>query len=322
MKKYIVWLLLLCPFFSLYAQSNNAAVFVPPVTGTGGKMEDNEFFYKQILSEVTYQQFKLAKTKNDAEFSLVGTLSAHPGNTPSGVKRYVLHLELKDNATNKARSDGDLVYETPGDLKDLLPSLVYTLLHTIPESSGKDNWRNKWLFAGAGAFWTPRVYTTESASMHVGSFGGGIFAEYHFLDFLSVGTGFEFASDLIRVTPNDNENYSNVLLEIPLLVKFVFKPGDYFLLEPYTGIHFNIPFSKATLPPVISWLIGFQYGIKAGPGVLFIDPRFSVDIGESGMDPDSAFKDISFQRYIIHFGIGYKLGFFTRRENSQTMINR
>ena len=322
MKKYIVCLLLLCPFFSLYAQSNGAAIYVPPVTGTGSKLEDNEIFYKQLVSEVTYQQFNLEKTKNDAEFSLAGTISALPGNTPSGVKQYVLRLALRDNTTNKLRANGDLVYGSPEDLKDLLPNLVYTLLHTIPESAGKDNWRNKWLFAGVGAFWTPRVYTTESASMHIGSFGGGIFAEYHFLDFLSVGAGFELASDLIKVAPNTDENYSNVLLEIPVLVKFVVKPGDYFLLEPYTGFHFNIPFGKATLPPVISWLIGFQYGVKAGSGVLFIDPRFSIDIGESGMDPDSPFKNISFQRYIIHFGIGYKLGFFTKRENSQVMINR
>jgi len=321
MKKYIVCLLLLCPFFSLYAQSNSVTVYVPPVTGTSGKLEDNEIFYRQLVSEVTYQQFNLGKTKNDAEFSLVGTLSAHPGNTPSGVKQYVLHLELRDNNTNKIRSDGDLVYKIPEDLKDLFPRLVYTLLNTIPENSDKDNWRNKWLFAGASAFWTPRVYTTESASIHIGSFGGGVFAEYHFLDFLSVGIGLELASDLINVTPKDDGNYSNVLLEIPVFVKFVFKPGDYFLLEPYTGFHFNIPFGKATLPPVISWLIGFQYGVRAGSGVLFIDPRFSIDTEKSGMDPNSAFKDISFQRYIIHLGIGYKLGFFPKRE-TQAIINR
>jgi len=322
MKKYIVCLLLLCPFFSLYAQSNNAAIYVPPVTGTSGKLEDIVFFYKQLVAEVTYQRFYLAEMKSEAEFSLIGTLSPSRGDTQSGPRQYVLNLELRDNKTNKIMAKGDLVYGIPEDIiKSQFPSLVKKLLRAIPDSS-KDSWHNKWLFAGAGVFWSPRLYTSESTSMHIGSFGGGIFAEYHFLDFLSVGLGFDLASDSISVAPNDDGNYSNVLLEIPILVQFVFKPEDYFILQPYTGFHFNIPFSKATVPPAISWLLGFQYGVKAGPGVFYIDPRLSLDLGESGIDPDSAFKDISFQRFIIHLGVGYKHGFFTKREDRQDVINR
>jgi len=323
MKKYIVCILLLCPFFSLYAQSNSATVYVSPVYGTSSKLEDNDFFYKQLVTEVTYRQFNLGTTKNDSEYSLVGTLSVHPDNTQSGVKQYVIHLVLRENKSNKVKSEGDLVYGIPEDImRDLFPNLVNKLLRTISESSGKDIWRNKWLFAGGSFFWTPRMYTTESTSMHIGSFGGGIFAEYHFLDFLSVGAGFELASDQIKVTPKDDGNFNNVLLEIPVFIKFVFKPEEHFILEPYTGFHFNIPFDKTTVPPVISWLIGFQYGVKAGSGVLFIDPRFSIDTDKSGMDPNSAFKDITFQRYIIHLGIGYKLGFYTKREDRQAIINR
>jgi len=313
MKKYIVCLFLLCASFSLYAQSNSAAVYVPPVTGTGSKPEDNDFFYNQLVSEVTYQHFILAKTQKAAEFSLVGTLSAHPDNASYGVKQYVLHLSIVDNKTNKSRSDGELVYEVPEDIKELFPSLVYTLLYTIPEGSGKDNWRNKWLFAGINAIWTPRIYTAESVTTYLGSFGGGVFTEFHFLKFMSVGAGLEIASDSVKVAVRDKESYSNVLLEIPVFARIVLKPGNYFLVEPYGGVQFNIPFNKTTVPPKISWLAGFQYGVKVGPGVLFIDPRFSMDIGKSAMDPDSVFKDISFQRYIIHLGIGYKLGFLTKR---------
>ena len=309
MKKNIILLLLFCASFSLYAQSNTAAVYVPPVTGTGSKPGDNEYFYKQLISEVAYQHFNLAKVKKDAEFSLVGTLSEHSDNA----RQYILHLEIVDNKTDKARSDGELVYEVPEDIKDLFPSLVYTLLYTIPQDSGKDNWRNKWLFAGINAFWSPRIYTSESVLTHLASFGGGIFTEYHLLSFLSVETGFGIATDMLKVIARDKESYSNVLLEIPVLVKFVLKPGDYFVLEPYAGVHFNIPFDKTTIPPAVSWLVGIQYGVKAGPGVLFIDPRFSMDIGESVMDQDSAFKNLSFLRYILHLGIGYKLGFFTKR---------
>jgi hypothetical protein len=313
MIKYIVCILLLCPFFSLYAQSKSATVYVPPVTGTGGKPGDNDFFYKQLVYEVGYQKFILAKAKKDAEFSLVAALSAHPDNSPTGVKQYVLHLSIVDNKTGKSMSDGELIYEVAEDIKNLFPSLVYTLLFTIPEETGKDNWRDKILFAGVGAFWTPRIYTAESSSVHFVNFGAGIFAEYHFLNFLSVEAGVEIASDMPKVYAGADENYNNTLLEIPVLLKFVIKPGDHFILEPYGGIHLNIPFEKTTVPPLISCLAGIQYGVKAGPGVVFVDPRFSMDIGESAISQESDFKDISFQRYIIHIGVGYKIGFLTRR---------
>jgi hypothetical protein len=313
MKKYIILLFLLYPAFSLYAQSHNASVYVVPVTGTGSKPGDNEFFYNRLNSEVTYQNFKLTKTLKDAEFCLIGTLFPHSNEASEpGRKQYVFHLMLLENKTNENRAEGELVYESPQDLSSLFPVLVHTLLYTIPEDKGKDNWRNKFLYAGGSAFWSPRMYSAETATTYLANFGGGVFAEYHFLDFLSVGTGFEVTTDLIRVNTRATKSYGNLLLEIPVLVKYVFKPGDYFVLEPYAGLHFNIPFLKTSTPSAVSWLAGLQYGVKLGPGVVFIDPRFSMDIGKSALHTAVGAKDIPFQRYIFHLGIGYKLGFFTR----------
>ena len=310
MKKYIILILLLYPAFSLYAQSHHASVYVMPVTGPGSKPGDNEYFYNRISSEVTYQNFNLTKTLKDAEFSLIGTLFPHSNDANGpGLKEYVFHLLLMDNKTNENMAEGELVYESPEDINTLFPVLVHTLLYTIPEGKGKHNWRNQILYAGGSFFWAPRLYSAETASTHIGSFGGGVSAEYHFLDFLSVETGFELTSDQIKVNSSASKSYFNVLLEIPILIKYVFKPGDIFVLEPYTGFHFNIPFLRTTTPAAVSWLLGLQYGVKLGPGILYIDPRFSMDIGESVLHTAN---DISFQRYIVHLGIGYKLGFFTR----------
>jgi len=313
MKRFIVLLILLCSSFPLCAQVKYAAIYVPPVSGSGGKPENNDLFYKQLVAEVTYQHFKVAKTLNDADYTLAVTLSAHSGNKASDVTQYNLHIELKDNKTGKKLAEGDLEYGIAEEIKDLFPSLVYTILNTIPEEAGKYNWRNKWLYAGAGAIWTPRIYASESVSTHLASFGGGVFAEFHFLNFLSVEAGVEFASDMIKILAKAEENYPNYLLEIPVLLKYVIKLGDYFILEPYAGAQFNIPLDKTTKPPLFSLLAGFQYGVKAGPGIFYIDPRFSMDIGESVMETVPSFKDLSFQRYIIHLGIGYKYGFFTKR---------
>jgi hypothetical protein len=318
MKKYIVCILLLCLAFPLFAQSNTASIFVLPVTGTGSRAEDNAFFFKQLGSEVKDLHFNLAKTLQDAEFYLVSTLYPNPdgaGNDPdSPVRQYVFHLTLLENKTDKARAEGELLYETTRNIGDMFSNLVYTVLHTIPASTGRNNWRNKWVYIGGSVFWTPRIYTADSAATYLTNFGGGIFAELHFLNFLSLGAGAELASDMVKVLPSDTETYGNTLLEIPLLLKIVFKPGDFALFEPYGGVHFNIPFENTTVPPQVSWLVGFQFGIKAGPGVLYIDPRFSMDIGKSILDEEaSGVSDLLFQRNIIHLGIGYKVGFFTRR---------
>jgi len=325
MRKYIVSTILLFTTFSLYAQTVNAptvypkppkpsaSVFVLPVTGIGSKPEDNAFFYNKLVSEIKEQEFILSKTLAASEFYYIGALSTSPEASASGGKQYVFRLTLLDTMTNQVQSEGDVVYESTEELASAFSTLVYTLLLTIPESAGKNNWRNKWVYANVSAFWTPRAYAADSAAMHVVNFGGGVYGELQFLDYLAAGIGFEFTTDMLKVSANDEETPINFLLEIPVMIKHVIKPGEYFLLEPYAGIQLNIPFTTETKPPVISGLIGFEYGVKLGPGIFYIDPRFSIDLGKSVMDPESAYKGLEFQRYIIHIGAGYKLGFFTRR---------
>jgi hypothetical protein len=319
MKFYAALTLLLFLGFSslpLAAQSGIHAfsVYVPPVSGDGGKPEDNYYFYKQVVSELEYQHYNLAKTERSADFLLAGTLAPHAYNTvrPAG-KQYVFRLELFDNKTGETMIDGELIYAAAEDAKYALPSLVSVLILTIPEETGKDNWRGKWLYFGAAAFWTPRVYAAEtSTSTQFVNFGGGVYAEFQFLDFLSFEAGLEFTSDLISVYANTVDVYHRGLLfEVPLILKAALKPGGSFMLEPYGGVQFNVPLEKAIVPPLLSWLAGFQYGIKAGPGVVFVDPRFTMDIGKSKMGPD--IDGLSFQRYVLHLGIGYKFGVWNRK---------
>jgi len=317
MKKHILLTLLLCVAFPLCAQSNNASIFILPVTGTGSKPADNGFFYDKLVTEIADLRFNIAKSLPNSEFYLIGTLASQPDdpNKPD-VKQYVFRLTLLNSKTNESSADGELVYENLDNINDQFMLLLYSVLNTIPASAGKNNWRNKRLFVGGAASWTPRIYTSEGTAMHLASFGGGVFAEYHFLDFAAVEAGLELASDLIRIYPDDEEHYKNTLMEIPLLLKFVLKPGDFSVFEPYAGIHLNIPFSKTTEPPLLAWMVGFQYGVKAGPGILFINPRFSMDVGKSRMETDPATTGLSelfFQRDIIHLSIGYKVGFLTRR---------
>jgi hypothetical protein len=310
-KKIIFILLIFRAVFAVSAQSRQGvSVFVPQITGVGSDSGDNAHFFKQLIFELTVQNLGITQTLKDADYSLIGTLVPNKGNKDwlSGRDQYSFRLELQDNKTGKIIADGELIYETPEDLNNLFPSMVNTLISTIPEKGIENEWRNKLLYLGGAFFWTPRIYGGDNKSTHFVNFGGGVYAEYHFLDIMSAEAGFELAADWVAVSANTVSNNRNLLLEIPVLVKFTIKPESYFMLEPYIGVHVNVPFYTTTKPPLFSALAGFQYGVKAGKGVVFIDPRFSIDIGKSSVEALPGVRAPSFQRYIIHFGIGYKHG--------------
>jgi hypothetical protein len=309
-KSFLVLALVFCGGFSLSAQNRvDASIFVSPVIGSGSRAEDNSLFYKQLVFEVTDQKFNLAKTQSDADYSLVGTLA--PYMETSGERQYVFHLELRDNKSGRITVEGELLYKIADDSYHLFPVLVSTLLYTIPEGSGiNDDWRNKLLYVGGAVFWNPSLYFSEKLSPNLVNFGGGISAEYHFLNFMSFEAGVEGALDWIKIKySNRTVERKNLLIEIPLLLKFVFKPSTYFMLEPYVGGQLNLGLFKYTDPFLFTGLVGFQYGVKAGPGVLFLDLRLALDLGKSGLYE----IDKTFTRGFGHLSLGYKYGFFQRK---------
>jgi hypothetical protein len=313
MKKCTVLVLFLCLCFPLAAQSRPyPLIFVAPVTGTGSKPDENFSFYKLLVYELSEQNYSIAKTQAAADYSLIATIAPQINEHGTPVlNQYVFRLEVKDNKAGEVTVDGELLYEVPDDVNNLFPVLIDTLLSTIPEEMGKkDDWCNKWLYFGGSVFWTPRAYIGDEQSTLFVNFGGGISAEYQFLDFMSAEMGFQFASDWVAAFVNNH--YRNILLEIPLLVKYVAKPSAHFMLEPYAGIHVNVPFYRTTKPPALSCLLGFQYGVKTGPGVFFVDPRLAIDIGKSTVEALPGSRVPHFQRYIIHFSIGYKYGIFQK----------
>jgi hypothetical protein len=295
------------------AAQSGVSVYVPQVTGTGSNPDDNYLFYRLLLNELAEQNYIAAKAQNRADYSLIAALFPDADEYGEPVSdQFFFHLELMDNKTGNVTVDGQLVYEIPSDVIHLFPVLVYTLLSTIPRNTDNQNdeWRNMLLYAGGSAFWNPRVYIGDAQSAFFFIFCGGLFAEFHFINFMSVELGLGAAIDW--VSAYKNEDYRNLLLEIPLLVKFAIKPGTHLMLEPYAGIRYNFPFFDTTATPMFSCLAGFQYGVRVGQGVLIIDPRFSFDIGESSLEASSG-DTLDFQRYAIYIGVGYKYGFIKKK---------
>jgi len=177
-------------------------------------------------------------------------------------------------------------------------------------------WRNRQRYIGANFFGTPRIYYGTKAEFFPFNFGCGISVEFNlqkygtgemkYLKYLSFGTGMYFASDWIIASPRIDDGYWNVILQIPLTIYGVFKPGAIFLHQPYFGILFNIPLLPETIPYLLSWKAGFQYGVKAGRGVVYGDIGFSMDFGKSGLNANRPGNTRQYDRYMLYLGIGYK----------------
>jgi hypothetical protein len=328
-----IWVLalLLYGLFSLAAQSRTgASIYVTPVSGIGSAPEDNSLFYRQLVFELTDQNYNLARIQDGADFSLIGVVAPRSG------EQYVFYLALRDHKAGEIMVEGELLYETPEDINHLFPVMVTNLLYTIPERTLTEitvpertvpepekeetvkngDWRDKWLYVGAAAFLAPRVYIGSNSSDGSTYFGyprGALSFEWHFLDFMSFEAGAELAADSVA-TNRKPDGYQNTMIEIPLLVKYVIKPGVLFMLEPYVGVQINKPIYDTTRPPPFSGLAGFQYGVKAGPGAFFMDARLIMDIGKSAVQ-EAPGRDTPYQRYIIHLGMGYKYGVFSRYKN-------
>ena len=333
MKKYLTLFLLFFCGVSLFSQSpREAKIFVPPITGTG-RQGDASFFYNRLTNEVVIQYYSLVRTSRDSDFMLRGIIEPSININVSHAlyekeilraleivndynrnlqnpEEYIFLLELTDSATDKIIAAQSLVYNTRNDASvgNLVSVMVYNLLSSIPEINEINNWRNKWLFLGLSGMWAPRIYTGEEQSVNWVNFGLGFQAEFHFLNFMSMNLELQFVRDCVVVSRISREEHTDLMLEIPVSLKFVIKPLNYLILEPYGGISYNISLMGTTQPSPLSWFAGFQFGIKAGPGIITIDPRFSMDIFKSIIVQNQ----IEYNRDMIQIAVGYKFGFFSR----------
>ena len=175
-----------------------------------------------------------------------------------------------------------------------------------PVTGSGGDWRDKWVFLGASARWIPRIYNGGQET-YLSNLGFGLYTEIQILESVALETGLELARDWVRITDsaNNEKDYLDLVLEIPVLVKIVIKPGSVFMLEPYAGINFNVPLVGVMKPPPVSWVLGYQHGVKAGPGIFLFDFRFSMDSGNSSL---KELPGITYSRNSPSFSAGYKIG--------------
>jgi len=282
---------------------------IPRIRNTLGR---REFFSWEADGNITFFD-----TTGDEEYSsgpsivpaLVERRDRERENILPEYDEYVFFLELIDSSTGEALAKQHLVYRSVDDSVGTLVSvIVYNMLVGIPDIEENDDWRNNWLFADISAMWAPMVYPSQQQPVNWVNFGLGLSAEYQFLDFLAVGFGFQLVQNLV-VSASDSTEYRDFILQAPLSIKYVLKPLEHFMLEPYLGLSYNLSLTGVTQASPLSWFAGFQVGAKAGLGMVVIDPRFSMDFSDS-IIPESSIPP--YKRYLIQLSVGYKFGFLPK----------
>ncbi|MCL2006939.1 MAG: hypothetical protein FWG77_02520 [Treponema sp.] len=102
-------------------------------------------------------------------------------------------------------------------------------------------------------------------------------------------------------------------------VKFPIKPERHFMLEPYLMGQVQLNTVQGVHIPPGSVGGGMQFGVRGGPmGAFFVDANFMYTLGNIRTPSPYAARGfdyperIPWNRWVISFGIGYKIGFVDR----------
>ena len=291
-----------------------ATVFIPAITGTGNLPSDNQFFSQLIHRKLEERNYTVLLSPLNASFFITAAITPHilPAEVQSELYQdsrqiYVLNLIVQDT-TGVILTQHSLYYTEAVEIIDLI-SLIFEDFPLAPEHPPEDPdaWRNMpWNFGGI-IFWAPRLYAGETASFLYGNISLSLTAEYQFKNNLSLVTGLGLLPDWVTATEIMDVSYRDIILELPFSLKYTFKPPGNIILAPYAGVGLNFSLLRTTLPPLLNWKLGFQYGVKTGPGILVLETSFAMDIGQTSLSEAWA-RDIQYQRYMFQAGIGYRFG--------------
>jgi len=285
---------------------------IPRIRNTSGRREffswenDGEISFFDTTGEGNYNPPEI---ENETVFFLEPDEEGEVDDFFPESQEFIFTLELISSLTGATVAKQYLIYRNvDAAAADLVSVIVYNMLSNIPDIEADIDWRENWLFAGVNAMWAPRIYTGQEQSVSWVNFGIGASLEYHFLDYLSVGLGLQFVQDWVVVTKSPLVERRDLLLELPLSVSYVIKPLQY-IMQPYAGVSLNFSLFGTTTPSILSWFAGFQFGMKAGPGMIVFDPRFSMDFFKSTIPQNPA----EYRRYLIQISVGYKFGFLPKQ---------
>jgi hypothetical protein len=177
-------------------------------------------------------------------------------------------------------------------------------------ASSLDAWKHNWLFLNARLGVSNRYFLTKAGEPAVLLFTGeaGIEPEFHFANFFALQFGLNYAMDWDP--RNSSPLNGTYILSVPFMAKFIFNTSTATTLGIYGGGYASFAILGQTTPPPLGILAGADLAIKAGPGAVLFDVRFSADMGSTDAEDDNI---ESYNRMFLTLSAGYKIGFVKRK---------
>jgi hypothetical protein len=217
--------------------------------------------------------------------------------------------------------------------------LIYQAMANVPLTKvtgevNDDRWRNKWLYVRASFDYPITFYASPNpASIYKDPVPNAGTPDYSKLDHkvlpfpgLTAGLEFQFLNWMSVEADfqiNFGDPFSNTFIPaIAVELKFPLKPAKHFMIEPYGIATFPTSTTTDTLEfPRLGVGGGVQFGVRGGSmGAFFVDVNYVHYLGNvvtRNTDRDKPNPaSISWTRFSVGLGIGYKIGFFDRKNKN------
>ncbi|GHV86816.1 hypothetical protein AGMMS50255_1120 [Spirochaetia bacterium] len=296
------------------------------------------------LAEAKFQMSDWADERKTIEMSKVlnadylvrGVVS------PESDGSYYVFVRLLNGSTTKVLGTAERNCKNLREIRDQIDSIVKELLddiRTVRETvqqqqrtqlaaqQMQDAWKNK------------RIYFGLRGGGNVGFFGDGSGpfsegkekAEFNFAfsflvqtnDYFAIQTELLYMQDRFETYPDDSlgaMSADTVLVDsfmLPILLKGTFRPSI-FSIGALAGIYFKIPLYVSTYTgfdlysSVLGGMVGADFGVKAGIGIVKLDLRYAFDFGTTELSGDYVIADFG-TRSMFLFTIGYEIGLKDRK---------
>jgi hypothetical protein len=342
MKKALFgWCLLFCAAFS-YAQTRNDTMIYIPMP-TGGDSAQQAFFKENFEMETIAAGYAVTDTEREADYTL--KLEVKPNMimyddgteelAPPDEKQYVLELRLIRVEDGNEIVMFNFPFTEVEEMYEYNLYLLYQAMANVPLTKltsvlENDHWRNKWLYIRASFDYPITFYALQNPD-HVSMSSGGMTSdvpldhkirpfpgasvgvELQFLNWMSAEAGFQL---------NFGDPFTTSL--IPVInaeLKFPLKPSKHFMIEPYGAVTFPAATTSEIVQfPPVGLGGGVQLGVKGGSmGAFFADVNYIYYLGDvivknpyANFTPDR----LTYNRFVIGLGLGYKIGFFNRNKDT------
>jgi hypothetical protein len=342
----VIWLL---SAVVLFAQSrDDVTVYIAPVTG--GIPEQQMFFAENFKMELVGANYAVVDNQADSDYTMNLSITQEVEDSYEdefGVMQAeqiinVLTISLQDSVDGREILQFSWAFETLEEMYEWNLHLIYQAMANVPFTKltgvpDTNHWRNKWIYIRA-SFDYPITFYAYPDPVAVEAYppsnpregekiahqildhkvlpypGFTLGLEFQFLNWMSVEGDFKL---------NFGDPLPHTLIPaIDVQLKFPLKPSRHFMIEPYGVASFPTTTASETLQfPRLGVGGGIQLGVKGGPmGAFFVDVNYihylEPVVTENPYKKDyPATETITWQRFSVGLGIGYKIGFFNRNKD-------